>query len=663
MDGGELRSPTKLPVWIIEHIWAHKMMDIQEVVDLSSWPDVDSQPLSLEDSWRLRVSSAQIYAIVKTRDITSFERVIDFLESTFRLLPTLVPAIKHMKIMFGLKTMVIMWMLKEEKGMVETVSKIGEFFPNKLPQYQDQCSQHEMFLMRKNHVDFKSLAQSLAIDKARLKDYMKNQMEQQFGDRYAQKVEDRLLDYLQELEAALPGDTYIDKILHKHSPATEEEKLLLEVIASDSTTIAATLRKLLHCDAATCRPARIPQSPQSDKKAAEISPLFNPFLTALLKPGEGESAPEPRPTTSPLLLGSDDSDFEDHQQPEEAVRGEREESGDKQEEHAGQRSSRRAQKAAPCPQFCSKHQRWVKSILWECPDECSEELLLHTNMSSSPLLFPSSSSTSSSQDLTPSDLVPLPPGQPPSQASGSLHAAAEAGGSGNPGDDRRLSPVVRLVDVASRWKLHRSSSGGFTPPAEKQARSGSAPRSRSSGNAESTFNPSESPPDAAPSPPDAAPPAGRRPPSRQALSRLSLRSRGARQTARNPQAATRKSSDERPVKKQGAFTTGRTPLVSRFHVSDAPERSAAASQSDCNGLQPFVSLRRMSIASCLRATGGRAGAGLAEAGSDSSFDMNTLFSSDSSGGDSEDSLHGDPTYRPNLKKSLVLEYESARMPQ
>lgn len=28
---------------------------------------------------------------------------------------------------------------------------------------------------------------------------------------------------------------------------TEEEKLLLEVIRSDSTTIAATLKKLLHC--------------------------------------------------------------------------------------------------------------------------------------------------------------------------------------------------------------------------------------------------------------------------------------------------------------------------------------------------------------------------------------------------------------------------------
>lgn len=39
-----------------------------------------------------------------------------------------------------------------------------------------------------------------------------NQMEAQYGEHYAQKVEDRLLHYLHELETALPGDTYIDKV-------------------------------------------------------------------------------------------------------------------------------------------------------------------------------------------------------------------------------------------------------------------------------------------------------------------------------------------------------------------------------------------------------------------------------------------------------------------
>ncbi|XP_042370993.1 uncharacterized protein LOC121964878, partial [Plectropomus leopardus] len=108
-------------------------------VDLSGLPEMDSQPLSLEDSCRLRVASAQAFSIVQNRDVEHFERVISFLEATYRLLPRLVTPIKHMKIMFGLKTLVIMWMLRDGRGMVDTVFKTCQFFPSKLPQYQDQC--------------------------------------------------------------------------------------------------------------------------------------------------------------------------------------------------------------------------------------------------------------------------------------------------------------------------------------------------------------------------------------------------------------------------------------------------------------------------------------------------------------------------------------------
>lgn len=41
---------------------------------------------------------------------------------------------------------------------------------------------------------------------------LQNDMDEQYGERYAQKVEDRLLHYLHELDAVLQGDTYIDKV-------------------------------------------------------------------------------------------------------------------------------------------------------------------------------------------------------------------------------------------------------------------------------------------------------------------------------------------------------------------------------------------------------------------------------------------------------------------
>lgn len=42
--------------------------------------------------------------------------------------------------------------------------------------------------------------------------FSQNGMEGQYGEHYAQKVEDRLLHYLNELETMLPGKTHVDEV-------------------------------------------------------------------------------------------------------------------------------------------------------------------------------------------------------------------------------------------------------------------------------------------------------------------------------------------------------------------------------------------------------------------------------------------------------------------
>lgn len=84
----------------------YKCLCCLTVLDLLVLPEMDLLPLSLEDSRRIRVASAQVYSIVKNRDVKNFERVMDLMENVYRLLPRLVAPIKHMKIVFGLKTMV-----------------------------------------------------------------------------------------------------------------------------------------------------------------------------------------------------------------------------------------------------------------------------------------------------------------------------------------------------------------------------------------------------------------------------------------------------------------------------------------------------------------------------------------------------------------------------
>ncbi|KAM3609737.1 uncharacterized protein V6R79_019634 [Siganus canaliculatus] len=483
----QTESFTRFSLWIIEHVWAHRLVDVQEVVDPSMWPEVDSQPLSLEDSWRLRVASAQVFCIVKNRDVEHFEKVMDFMDDTYRLVPGMVAPIKHMKIMFGLKTMTIMWMLREGRGTVDTVIKINQFFPSKLPQYQGKCSQHELFLMRKNQLDFKNLAQSLVLDKNKLRDYVQNQLEQQYGEHYAQKVEDRLLHYLQKLNSVLPENTYIDKIMKKKSPVSEEEKFLLEIIVSDSTTIAATLKKLLHCDAASCGLTSASQSShlgQNDLQTSQSLLQEGSLWTNLVSadatiPGDNRVAAFKAGQENNQRVSEDNSVPENDEMNSDV-------------------------KVASSPQFCSKHRRWVKNILQQCPDECSEELLLQTSVTMSPPLFPSSSSTtttSSSQDLTPSDLPQylLDQHHQPSPQT-HLQTAAKTCKPANLEENLNserikistsdllpqpslstdallpscLSPIVRLVDVFSqrnvylKSKHHDLSTNGFITSSSKR---------------------------------------------------------------------------------------------------------------------------------------------------------------------------------------------------
>ncbi|XP_038857060.1 uncharacterized protein LOC120053860 isoform X2 [Salvelinus namaycush] len=393
-----------LPMWIIEYAWAHRMMDTLDGLDPSRWPEDDLQSVTLDEPWRLRVAAAQAYSIMKTRDIKSFERVMEFMDVTYTLLPRLVAPIKHMKIMFGLKTK----------------------------------SRQEMHLMRKNHQDFKALAQTLAMDMSMRNSYIKDLMEDQYGECYAQKLEDRLLHYLHVLESTLQSDTYFDQLLKQEGPMAYEEELLLPLITCDSTSLAASLKRLFHSDESSsrCHPShganKVPaqergigwelEGPGTSKVALRSpkerthkdgqSQLDRTSLYAFqgicqdnreersnslgLGPHHAcaaEQSLEPQALIvelgvdlskdSPLLLEEEVSDGE------EGSRG-RTEVEDRQ-------NNDEVPEASPL-QLCSKHQKWVRSIL----QECSEELLCEK--SDTPVHCQGSSSNSS-QDLTPSLLT------------------------------------------------------------------------------------------------------------------------------------------------------------------------------------------------------------------------------------------------------------------
>nr|XP_001920033.4 uncharacterized protein LOC100150699 [Danio rerio]XP_021328921.1 uncharacterized protein LOC100150699 [Danio rerio] len=298
-----------LPLWIIEYAWTKRMMEVLEVLGPPLWLEGDWHHLSLQEPCRVRAVVAEVWRIVQTRDIQHFERVLEFLDVTYTLEPRLVTPIKHMKIKFGLQTLVIMWMLWNDESAANITVKMENFFPNKLPEYY-KCRRKHVDLMQKNQKEFKSFAHVLARDRDMRETYIHDLMEEQYGERYAQKLEERLLHYLGELDKLLPQPTYIDQVLKQPHSYERGEKILKKLLSKDSASLAMALKRLLHCAATTnldleeSSTSSVPNTSEEQRDAEVEEPLLG-TLHVILRPSQDNMTTDPlTQANSKELFGS-----------------------------------------------------------------------------------------------------------------------------------------------------------------------------------------------------------------------------------------------------------------------------------------------------------------------------------------------------------------------
>ncbi|KAL7878609.1 hypothetical protein AOLI_G00095830 [Acnodon oligacanthus] len=276
-----------LPLWIIEYAWSNRMEDVLEVLGPPLWLEGDWGHLSLEFPCSIRVVAAESWMVVRARDIKHFERVLEFLDVIHTLLPHLVTSIKHMKIIFGLKTLVIMWMLWDDQSIDSITDKIARFFPDHLPQYRRSSHRH-IELMQRTQQDFRSFAQSLARNLDMRKIYIRDLMEEQYGERYALKLEERLSQYLKELDKALPQPTHIDQVLKHPLPLEERGEILQQLLTCNITSQPTALKRLLRCALATHYGRK---DTKQEKEAEANRPFLGHFCIAL-RPSQARAEEE-----------------------------------------------------------------------------------------------------------------------------------------------------------------------------------------------------------------------------------------------------------------------------------------------------------------------------------------------------------------------------------
>ncbi|XP_073706736.1 uncharacterized protein [Garra rufa] len=437
-----------LPLWIIEYAWSKRMMEVLEVLGPPVWLEGDWHLLNLEEPCKIRAVSAEVWRIVQARDIEHFERVTEFLDVTYTLVPRLVTPIKHMKIMFGLQTLVIMWMLWNDQSAAKISDKIEIFFPKSLPEYH-KCSRRNVDLMQKNREDFKSFALVLARDRDVRETYIRDLMEEQYGERYAQKLEERLSHYLGELDKVLPQPTCIEQVLKQSHLYGRGEKILKKLLSRDSASLATTLKRLLHYAVTTNVSLDDSLTPSllntcEEQRDAEVVKPSNGTLRVFLRSSQNSTKEERLSQTSTFgsqglwqttlpqektcgdgaivtstQLSSSEIDFSQSILVEKDLVG----------RHAKTQSEPQKEEREFPEQMCSRHGKKMRSILQECSEELDGEVV-------------QAECTPSSTQSTP----PLLPYAPQPQAPPNQHSL-----SSNPdSSSTNISLQVSLSPVSSK---------------------------------------------------------------------------------------------------------------------------------------------------------------------------------------------------------------------
>ncbi|KAJ3596141.1 hypothetical protein NHX12_002550 [Muraenolepis orangiensis] len=284
------------------------------------------QQYTLKEPWRLRVASAQAYSIIKRRDVGRYERMISFLDASYRLLPTLVVTIKHMKILFGLKT-----------GLLQKQRPVS---------YEDKLL-------------FEIIAQDSPIAVS-----LKRLLRQ--GDK-----------------GCLMGAA-VDDI--SRAPPRSETATAPEVVLQDATQEPKATCPHLHEDS----PLLFDEECSTGGCEVRCSTPKDGLVKETVEAGmKGDRSYRKKGSVNLLEQAVGDCCHREEESLEEEQLSQR--SSDSERVAAASSSS-------PLLQFCSKHQRWVRSIL----SECSEEQQTQSKVASAPSHF----LVPSPQDLVPSDLAP-----------------------------------------------------------------------------------------------------------------------------------------------------------------------------------------------------------------------------------------------------------------
>ncbi|XP_071973412.1 TERF1-interacting nuclear factor 2 [Engystomops pustulosus] len=158
------------------------------------------QPVDTETCLPVLVKA--VWLVMKRRDIQNFGKILEFLELTHNQVPGLLCYMHHAKLSTGLRGKIVLQMIEEKQPLLDILTALNYHFPAVLPD-DEAVAQRKALKVRHCKIHFRKLVLRMIRDEAFRKNYVKNTLHLEYGDKYMAVLEKLLWEFLCRLQTVL----------------------------------------------------------------------------------------------------------------------------------------------------------------------------------------------------------------------------------------------------------------------------------------------------------------------------------------------------------------------------------------------------------------------------------------------------------------------------
>ncbi|XP_069094256.1 TERF1-interacting nuclear factor 2 isoform X2 [Pleurodeles waltl] len=164
---------------------------------------METQEILLEHVSPQQLAAAASWHVVRCRQFSHFTHVLEFLEMMNAAAPDLVAYRHFAKLTLGLKASIVVDMIRQYHSRSSIFLLVNRFFPDSYPAMHPHATQRDYTKISEVVKAFRDTLRRLPIDQRNWTQYIKAELEEEYGEVFLAALEKLLREYFMHLESTM----------------------------------------------------------------------------------------------------------------------------------------------------------------------------------------------------------------------------------------------------------------------------------------------------------------------------------------------------------------------------------------------------------------------------------------------------------------------------